>query len=213
MANTERGNKDDMLSYIIEDLNPRRWLSRFQQTSVLYLLLMFGFYHSLGLLAALVGTHLIQTTIPEYVEQGVPRYLDSVILAGPIEESLFFGIPLYGFANVSAAIVGGLLWTFLHLINTETFTISTLAYSNWLFVFPSYFFSLRTWITGKGWFAIVSHSVWNCLFFLTGCYVGEYGCVLYDNPSTLVADSLLATLFLIATYWLYGRRAFLLKDK
>jgi hypothetical protein len=95
---------------------------------------MFGFYHSLGLIAALAGTFLIQTTIPGYVEPNIPRYFDSVVLAGPIEETLFFGIPLYGLANGNAALIGGMVWIFLHLINTEDLSILSLAYINWLFV-------------------------------------------------------------------------------
>ena len=59
---------------------------------------MFGFYHSLGLIGAFAGTMLIQTTNPGYVEPIVPRYLDSVLLT-PIEESLFFGIPLVRFSE------------------------------------------------------------------------------------------------------------------
>ena len=66
-----------MLGYITKDLNPLRWLSKFEQTSIPYLLLMFGFYHSLGLLVALIGTLLIQTTIPGYVEPNIPRFFDS----------------------------------------------------------------------------------------------------------------------------------------
>jgi hypothetical protein len=202
-----------VFNYLIHDLNPRWWISKFQLSSVVYLLLMFGFYHSLGLIAVLAGTLLIQTTIPDYVEPHVPRYLDSVLLAGPIEESLFFGIPLYGIASATAVLVGGLVWTLLHLINTESFSISNLAYANWLFVTPSFFFSFRVWITGKGWFAVVSHSAWNFSFFLAGCYAGEYECMLYENPNTLLGNTLLASLLVIVTYWLYQRRDHLVRDQ
>ncbi|MGB7961026.1 MAG: CPBP family glutamic-type intramembrane protease [Nitrososphaeraceae archaeon] len=202
-----------MLDHFKYDLNPLRWLSKFRRTSIPYLLLMFGFYHSLGLMVAFAGTMLIQTTIPGYVEPIIPRYLDSVVLAGPIEESLFFGIPLYGLANGNAALVGGLVWTFLHLINTEDLSISSLAYVNWLFVIPSFFFSFRVWITGKGWFAVVSHSVWNCFFFLAGCYAGEYKCMSYENPSALLSSTFLATLLVLITYWLYQKRRYLVEKK
>jgi hypothetical protein len=202
-----------MLGYITKDLNPMRWLSKFQRTSIPYLLLMFGFYHSLGLLVALIGTLLIQTTIPDYVEPNIPRYFDSVVFAGPIEESLFFGIPLYGLANGSAPLIGGLVWVFLHLINTEDLSVLSLAYVNWLFVIPSFFFSFRVWISGKGWFAVVSHSVWNCLFFLAGCYAGEYKCIPYENPNTSLSGAFLAALLVLVTYWLYQRRNYLLEKK
>jgi hypothetical protein len=207
------GSKDGMLGQFVKDLNPSRWLSKFQRTSILYLLLMFGFYHSLGLIVALAGTMLIQMTVPDYVEPNIPRYFDSVVLAGPIEESLFFGIPLYGLANGNAALIGGLVWIFLHLINTEDFSVLSLAYINWLFVIPSFFFSFRVWISGKGWFAVVSHSVWNSFFFLAGCYAGEYKCMPYENPSTLLSSAFLASLLVLITYWLYQRRNHLLEKK
>jgi hypothetical protein len=202
-----------MLYQFIIDSNPLRWLSQFQRTSVQYLLLMFGFYHSLGLVVALAGTLLIQATIPGYVEPITPRFFSSVLLAGPIEESLFFAIPLYGSANVNAALVGGLVWIFLHLINTADFTVSSLAYINWLFVIPSFFFSFRVWISGKGWFAVVSHSVWNCAFFFAGCYAGEYPCMLYKNLTTLLSEAFLATLLVLIAYWLYQRRSYLLEKR
>lgn len=197
----------------VVDLNPLLWLSKFQQTSIPYLLAMFCFYHSLGLIAAFAGTLLIQTTVPGYVEPTFPRYFDSVLLAGPIEESLFFGIPLYGFANGIAALIGGLVWVFLHLINTADLSVLNLAYINWLFVIPSFFFSFRVWISGKGWFAVVSHSSWNCLFFLLGCYAGEYKCLPYENPSTLLSGAFLSALLVVITYWLYQRRNYRLEKK
>lgn len=202
-----------MIYPFIIDSNPLRWLSKFQRTSIQYLSLMFGFYHSLGLVVALVGTFLIQATIPGYVEPTTPRFFSSVLLAGPIEEPLFFGIPLYASANANAALVGGLVWIFLHLISTSDLTISNLAFINWLFVIPSFFFSFRTWISGKGWFAVVSHSVWNCIFFFAGCYAGEYPCVPYENPTTLLSEAFLATLLVIIAYWLYERRSYLLEKQ
>lgn len=195
------------------DSNPLRWLSKFQRTSIQYLSLMFGFYHSLGLVLALVGTFLIQSTIPGYVEPTTPRFFSSVLLAGPIEESLFFGIPLYASANANAALVGGLVWIFLHLISPSDLTVSNLAFINWLFVIPSFFFSFRVWISGKGWFAVVSHSVWNCVFFFAGCYAGEYPCILYENPTTFLSEAFLATLLVLIAYWLYERRSYLLEKR
>lgn len=212
-ADIKIGIKYGMLGQFINDLNPLRWLSKFQRTSIPYLLLMFSFYHSLGIVVALAGTLLIQTTIPGYIEPNIPRYFDSVILAGPIEESLFFGIPLYGLANGNAALIGGLVWIFLHLINTDDLSVLSLAYINWLFVIPSFFFSFRVWISGKGWFAVVTHSVWNCLFFLAGCYAGEYKCMSYENPSTLLGSTFLAALLVLVTCWLYQRRNYLLEKK
>jgi membrane protein DedA with SNARE-associated domain len=69
------------------------------------------------------------------------------------------------------------------------------------------------WITGKGWFAVVSHSIWNCIFFLAGCYASEYICMSYQNPSELLSSTFLATLLVLITYWLYQRRSYLVEKK
>jgi len=107
-------------------------------------------------------------------------------------------------------LVGGIIWVALHALNTNTINLNNLAYANWFFVVPSLFFSLRTWVSGKGWFAIITHSVWNATFFLLGCSYGEASCVKYSirESFTMSMSSILLSGGLVAlTYFLYRRKA------
>ncbi|TLY01446.1 MAG: hypothetical protein E6K92_08480 [Thaumarchaeota archaeon] len=76
-----------------------------------------------------------------------------------------------------------------------------------LFVLPSLFFSLRTWVSGKGWFSVVTHSAWNGVFFAAGCSTIEFTCTPLDNDisSTLISVALSAGL-IAANYALYKRK-------
>ncbi|MDW0281000.1 MAG: hypothetical protein QN720_00745, partial [Nitrososphaeraceae archaeon] len=116
---------------------------------------MLLFYHGIGVLIMVIGTFIIERIIPEYQEVSVPLSIISVLAAGPIEEILFFGLPFYVLGHHLIVLAGGILWVMLHILNTDTLELGTLSYANWLFVLPSLFFSLRTWISGKGWFAIL----------------------------------------------------------
>jgi hypothetical protein len=106
-------------------------------------------------------------------------------------------------------LVGGIIWVALHALNTNTINLNNLAYANWFFVVPSLFFSLRTWVSGKGWFAIITHSIWNVIFFLLGCLYGEASCVKYSTREsfTMSMSSILLSGGLVAlTYLLYRRK-------
>ncbi|MGC2426292.1 MAG: CPBP family glutamic-type intramembrane protease [Nitrososphaeraceae archaeon] len=193
------------------DINPKSWLSKYRRTSIVYLMKMLLFYHGIGLLLMLIGTSIAEKVIVNYNDRSIPRSsLISVLAAGPIEETVFFGIPYYLFGNHFLVLAGGIVWAMTHILNTNRLDISTLAYANWLFVIPSLFFSLRTWISGKGWFAIVTHSIWNGIFFTLGCASGEISCIaIFDEKNflTVGVSSLIVSLLLsILTYMLYKRK-------
>lgn len=191
------------------DINPRSWLSRYRRTSISYLTKMLLFYHGIGLLFMLIGASVAEKVIPDYKEPSIPLSIASVLSAGPIEETVFFGIPFYVMGNHFVVLVGGIAWAMIHILNTKTLDISNLAYANWLFVVPSLFFSLRTWISGKGWFAIITHSAWNGIFFTLGCASSEISCTkasaernfMIDISSIIVSAALLSL-----TYLLYKRK-------
>ena len=154
----------------------------------------------------LVGISIVQKVISNYAEPSLPHYLALVLSAGPTEESLFFGIPYYAFGNHYLVLAGGIIWAMLHILNTHALDIHNLAYANWLFVIPSFFFSFRTWISGKGWFAILFHSSWNAAFLVSYCLVEKNNCVLIGNGEYFLLDLLSiisAALLLIATYRVY----------
>ena len=93
----------------------------------------------------------------------------------------------------------------LHIFNSYPIDINQLAYANWLFVIPSLFFSLRTWISGKGWFAILGHSIWNLLFFSLSCNFQEAHCS-YSFDKEYISIVLLAGILLTVVYLLMKRR-------
>ncbi len=189
---------------LIRDINPRRWTRRYLRTSVQYLIVMVLFYHAIGIALLVAGSIVVQSIITDYKEPLKPITVISVIFAGPIEETLFFGIPLYATGSHLIVMAGGILWAMWHLLG-PTVQLDSLAYANWLFVLPSIFLSFRTWISGKGWFAIAAHSVWNISFFSLGCVSGEIDCkVYYENNafSDIVTVSAAAILTMI-TFTLY----------
>src|SRR5438309_11265988 len=107
--------------------------------------------------------------MPDYNEPSSPRSVAGVLVAGRLEEAIFFGIPFYFFGNAYSVLATGAVWVAIHLLNTDTLSINSLAFGNLLFVLPSLFFSLRMWVSVKGWFLVVSHSAWYCVFLLAGC--------------------------------------------
>jgi membrane protease YdiL (CAAX protease family) len=156
------------------------------------------------------GISVTQQLISNYKAPSISLSIISVLSAGPIEETVFFGIPFYLFGARYVPLAGGIIWAVLHILNTNTINITNLAYANWFFVIPSLFFSLRTWISGKGWFAIISHSLWNVTFFLLGCSYGEASCVKYPikESFTMGMGNIALSGGLVAlTYLLYKKKA------
>ena len=201
------------VSDLMKDFHPLRWTTKYRRTTVPYLIIMVLFYHGIGIIVLAAGSLLIQNIIRDYNEPSIPITILSVIFAGPIEETLFFGIPLYATGSHIIVMAGGIMWAMIHILNTQTVQLNALAYTNWLFVIPSIFFSFRTWISGKGWFAVVSHSMWNIAFFTLGCTSGEFPCnVFYDKNgfSDIIMISI-GTLLTALTYFLYRRNVTKLK--
>jgi membrane protease YdiL (CAAX protease family) len=157
------------------------------------------------------GSYAIQLSMNDHNPSSVPRYLVPVLGAGPIEESVFFGIPYYATGNIVVVIISGATWVMLHIFNTKSLDMASLSFSNWLFVMPSFFYSLRTWISGKGWFAILAHSSWNGIFFMLGCANNEYMCSLIpssgaSSPTQIAGIILSIALVTALTYIFYRRR-------
>jgi len=189
------------------DLNPRSWLSKYRQTSIRYMIKMALFYHGLGYILALIGAVIAQQIIPEYEAPLILLTLAETLSAGPFEETIFFGIPFYATGNHYVVMGMGIVWALGHILNTEILELSNLAYENLLFVIPTIFFSLRTWASGKGWFAIIVHSSWNGIIFVMLCTAGEIQCRVFGNNveslaieiGTIVSSGVL----LAITYKLY----------
>ena len=202
-----------LVNDLMKDFHPLRWTSKYRRTTVPYLIIMVLFYHAIGVLVLAAGSLLIQNVIRDYNEPSIPITILSVLFAGPIEETLFFGIPLYATGSHIVVLAGGIIWAMIHILNTPTVQLNALAYTNWLFVIPSIFLSFRTWISGKGWFAVVSHSMWNIAFFTLGCISGEFPCnVFYDkNGFSDIMMISIGSLLTALTYFLYRRNVTKLK--
>ncbi|HEX2013989.1 MAG TPA: CPBP family glutamic-type intramembrane protease [Nitrososphaera sp.] len=189
------------------DFRPKSWISRYRRTSLGYLTIMFLFYHGIGVVLLLVGSAIFNLVIPDYEQPSIPRSLSSVLAAGPIEETIFFGIPFYVFGNAYSVLLTGGVWVATHLFNTNRFELGSLSFLNLLFVLPSLFFSLRTWVSGKGWFSVLTHSAWNGVFFGAGCVAGEFTCTLTDPDPNNTLLTILGSAGLIAiAYVLYRRK-------
>lgn len=203
---------DSLIKLFYKDINPKNWISRYYNNSLLYLIMMFLFYHGIGIISSSIGTIIIDQSLIEYEEPSLPLSIIPVILAGPLEESLFFGIPYYAFGNNLFVLIGGIAWAMLHIFNTYSIEINQLSYANWLFVIPSLFFSLRTWLSGKGWFAILGHSLWNLLFFSLSCIFQETSCS-YSFKSEYINIILLSGILLTIVYLLRKRRQEIIAQK
>jgi hypothetical protein len=191
----------------IADFNPRSWLSKYRRNSIGYITKMLFFYHGIGVILLLIGSYLIEQAIPNYNEPQIPRSLTGVLTAGPVEETIFFGIPFYVIGSTSFVLITGLIWAGTHLLNTNSLSVNALAFGNLLFVLPSLFFSLRTWASGKGWFSVIVHSVWNAIFFVAGCTTGDFACTILDKDiNSTILSILLSAGLLGGTYFLYKRK-------
>ncbi|HKG70803.1 MAG TPA: hypothetical protein VKA87_02835, partial [Nitrososphaeraceae archaeon] len=62
----------------------------------------------------LIGTSVIEKVFLDYEEPSRPLYLHLVLAAGPIEETIFFGIPFYVFGNNFVVLAGGIIWAMIH---------------------------------------------------------------------------------------------------
>jgi hypothetical protein len=189
------------------DFNPLTWISKYRRNSIYYLTIMVLFYHLIGFIFMVIGSVIVDLVVNNYDEPAIPLTVSSVIFAGPFEETIFFGIPFYLTGNNLVTLAGGVIWASLHILNTPTVQVGSLAYLTWLFVTPSIFASLRTWISGKGWFAIIAHSIWNLIFFAAGCTNGEFPCRIVNEKDFLIDIAYVSTsiVFILLTYFLYLR--------
>jgi membrane protease YdiL (CAAX protease family) len=168
---------------------------------------MAAFYHLISLGLTYMGSILVVQTIPSYEAPSFPVSIALAVASGPAEEILFFGLPYYLTANPYAVLVTGAIWSAAHIFGTHTFQLNTLGYVTFLATIPHLFFSLRTWISGKGWFAILFHVAWNLAFLLTYCAAGIRNCTVLgqdqhmetDLYAIAIAGSLIAILYLLHT--------------
>jgi hypothetical protein len=146
------------------------------------------FYHGISIAIMYVGDLLITTVIPDYQAPSFPVSIAMAVTSGPIEETLFFGIPYFLSGNPHAMLVTGVIWSLAHIFSTQVFSLNALGYVGFLITIPHLFFSLRTWRSGKGWFAIVFHSTWNLAFLMSYCSAGLRNCLAFGEEEYFTID-------------------------
>ena len=200
----------------LHDMNPKSWMKKFQKNSILYLVKMAIFYHLLSIGLTYVGSQLVVRVITDYQEPSFPVSIVMALTSGPIEEILFFGLPYYLTGNPYAVLILGSIWSAAHIFNTQVFQLNSLGYVTFLATIPHLFFSLRTWISGKGWFAILFHTGWNLAFLLSYCYAGIRACSVFGEGDYVALDlfalglagSLLSILYLLYSKNKISKRKF-----
>lgn len=188
---------------LLFDLSPRRWLRPFASRSVPHIVLMGLFYHALGLVLLGVGRRIADTVVPGYAPSGIPVSIASTLASGPIEESIFFGIPYLVFSNPYVLLAIGSLWSLLHLFNAATLDFANVSYGAFLFTVPHIFFSIRTWASGRGWVAIAFHSAWNLAALLSVCGTGAMQCKAFGDGVFFMLDVLLVVVATAVTVLIY----------
>ena len=191
---------------VLLDINPKNWLKPFQKISIWHLLKMGLFYHFLGLLLMYVGSNLATSVISEYTTPQIPVSISLALSAGFFEEAVFFGILTYLSGHPLVVLGVGIIWSVAHLFNSGIISIETLAYGSFLFSIPHIFFSLRTWSSGKRWFAIAFHSGWNFSFLLIYCGMGLRECNIINDGIFDVLNIIMAIATVFLVYLAYREK-------
>ena len=139
------------------------------------------FYHAISLGLMYLGSFLATSVISDYEAPQFPVSIALTLSAGLLEESIFFGIPYYMTGNPVVLFGTGIVWSILHLFSYGVYSVESLAYGGFLLSIPHIFFSIRTWISDKGWFAILFHSGWNFTFLIFYCMMGFRECIMFND--------------------------------
>ena len=189
------------------DINPKYWLSEYRQLSLWYLLKMGLFYSALGIVIA-YSIWGIQYVVFDYEEPVVPISFVQMIMAGPVEETIFFGIPFSLSGNPYVILATGSIWASVHIFNAQFAEEGGFSYSTVGFAIPHIFFSLRAWKSGKGLFTILFHSAWNGMIFGISVLVGELPLMMIDEsfPEIDIVMIIISVILMGVTYPLYRWR-------
>jgi hypothetical protein len=120
------------------DMNPKYWFSNYRQVSIWYLVKMGLFYSILGLVIAFV-IMTVEFVLFDYEEPVSPISFVQIIIAGPIEETFFFGIPFSLSGNPYVVLVTGSLWATIHIFNAQLSEEGGFSYSTVGFAIPHIF--------------------------------------------------------------------------
>ena len=203
----------DVKSDIQIDVSPSTWLKPYSNNSIKHILEMAVFYHLLALLLMFLVTSTFFAYDPGNEIPFFPLTLIDLTTAGPLDESIFFGLPYFLSGNQYVMLATGIVWALSHIGGFDeegNYSEEWLAWENLIFVIPTMFFSYRAWLSGKGWLSIVLHSVWNAGMFGIDCVSGFGDCMIYETGLEGMVYSIaliLGSVILLGlTYWAYVRR-------
>ena len=203
----------DVKSDVQIDVSPSTWLKPFSDNSIKHILKMALFYHVMALFLMFLVTSTFFAYDPGHEIPFYPLTLIDLVTAGPIEESLLFGLPYFLTGNQYVMLGTAVLWTLFHIGGFDeegNFSEEWLTWENFAFVIPLMFFSYRAWLSGKGWLSIVLHSVWNAGVLGIDCVSGLGDCTIYDSSFGGIVYSMMlilgSAILLGLTYWAYVRR-------
>lgn len=198
---------------LLNDMSPWRWLRPFEGRPVGHIVAMGLFYHAVGLVLMAAGNAVAHSVVPGYAPSAIPVSVAAALASGPIEESVFFGIPYLVFSSPYALLAAGSAWSLLHLFNSPVLDPAGVSYGAFLFTIPHVFFSVRTWAGGRGWVAVAFHSAWNAGVLAYACGTGAMMCTAFGQGEFFVRDVLLvpvsasvSVLIYLSYRWKQGRR-------
>jgi len=128
------------------DVSPGTWLKPFANNSIKHVLKMAAFYHLLALLLMFLVTSTFFIYDPGHEIPFLPLTLIDLTTAGPLEETVFFGLPYFLSGNQYVMLVTGVIWVLSHIGGFDedgNYSEEWLAWENLTFVIPTMFFSYR----------------------------------------------------------------------
>lgn len=195
----------------IVDINPKRWISKFQNTSLTHIGILALFYHVMIIPFILFSQYLPDVYFQKDALFEIPQNaFNNTILVPSIEEILFFGLPHYLSGHPLIVLIVGSSWSIVHLFEPLTSSTYYLSLSAFFTTIPILFFNIRAWKSGKGWFSIATHGGYNFLVALGRCIPNITSCSEFfknefDFPGFHIVLALTISLLLI-TYFLYRKK-------
>jgi len=161
------------INEIINDLNPKNCLSKFQNPSLRYAFELVVISYGITILISVFTQDLPSISFHKEILFKIPINVFNATLLTPIlEEILFFGIPISVVNNPLLILSMGALWSVLHLfvpMNVETYSLSLNAF---IATLPILFIHFKLWKSGLGWVSIIVHCGYNILVKSLSC--GQY---------------------------------------
>jgi len=152
------------LDNIIDDLNPKNCLGKFQNPSIKYALLIAGIFYGITILFNLLIQRIDLPYVSFHKEAlfDIPQTMFNITILNPIlEENFFFGIPISIGNHPILILVIGSLWSISHLfvpLNGETTSLTLNAF---ILTLPLLFLHFKLWKNGFGWISIIFHCGYN----------------------------------------------------